>query len=209
MRVVVFGATGRTGRLTVERALEAGFEVVAFVRDASKLGALRERVSVVEGDVLDEERVEGAISGSDAVLSALGHVEGSPKDVQERGARNIVRAMEKNGVRRLVSLTGAGVKDPRDRPKVSDRLISGALRLLQRSILEDAEKHARVIEESDLEWTIVRVPRLTDEDGRGEYRVGYVGKESGTKVSRADVADFMAKQVEDRTYLRRAPMVSY
>lgn len=153
--------------------------------------------------------MEKVVAGADAVLSALGHTKTSTGDVQTRGTTHIVAAMKKHGVRRLVSLTGAGVRDPGDRPKLVDRVFSGLLKLLQRDVLEDAERHAEVIKGSGLEWTIVRAPRLTGGPATGKYRVGAVGENSGTKVSRADVAGFMLHGLTDDSYVGQAPMVSY
>ena len=209
MRVAVFGASGRTGRPLVEQALAAGHEVTAFVRDAAKLEMGHERLTVVEGDVKDPAKVREAVEGADAVLSALGHTKSSAKDVQTVGTANIVAAMQDVGVGRLVSLTGAGVSDPKDEPKLFDKAITTLLKLVQKDVLRDAENHARAIEESGLDWIIVRGPMLTEGEKKGEYRVGYVGKNSGTKISRADVADFMLRQTEDDTYLGQKPMVSY
>ena len=209
-KVAIFGATGRTGRLLVEGALRDGHEVTALVRDPGKLAASHEKLRVVEGDVLIPSRVEETVAGAaDAVLSALGHTKTSPPDVQARGTRHIVAAMKGHGVRRLVSLTGAGVRAPGDRPKLVDRVFSGLLKLLQRDVLEDAERHAEVIRKSGLDWTIVRAPRLTDGPETGEYRVGLVGENSGTKVSRADVARFMLHALTDGSQVGRAPMISY
>lgn len=209
VKVAIFGATGRTGRYLVEGALRDGHEVVALVRDPGKLTVSHERIRVVAGNVLIPSRVEEAVAGADAVLSVLGHTKTSTKDVQARGTANIVAAMKGHGVRRLVSLTGAGVRNPGDRPKPVDRVFSSLLKLLQREVLEDAERHAEVIKGSGLDWVIVRAPRLTDGPATGEYRVGAVGKDSGTKVSRADVASFMLEQLTDDSYVGRAPMISY
>jgi putative NADH-flavin reductase len=163
----------------------------------------------VQGDVLAQKDVEQAVVGTGAVLSALGHTKTSSKDVLTEGAKNIVAAMNRHGVRRLVSLTGAGVRDPKDEPKLVDRVIGSLLKLVQRDLLEDSIGQARVIRESGLEWVIVRAPVLNEGEKKGEYRVGYVGKESGTRLSRADVADFMLRQTTDDTYLHQAPVVSY
>lgn len=211
MKLAIFGASGRTGNPLVEQALAAGHEVTAFVRAPSKLSAGHERLTVVEGDVKDSAKVREAVADADAVLSVLGHTKNSAKDVQTVGTQNIVAAMQESGVRRLVSLTGAGVSDPKDEPKLFDKAITTLLKLLQKDVLEDAENHARVIERSGsgLEWVIVRGPMLTEGEKKGEYRVGYVGKNSGSKISRADVADFMLRQTEDDTYLGQKPMVSY
>jgi putative NADH-flavin reductase len=210
MKIAIFGATGKVGRHLLDQALERGDEVTAFVRDTSRLSTQRhERLKVVQGDVLDPRDVEQAVVGTDAVLSALGHTKTSSKDVLTEGIKNIVAAMNKHGVRRLVTLTGAGVRDPKDEPKVVDRVIGLLLKLLQRDLLEDSIGQVRVIKESGLEWVIVRAPVLNEGEKKGEYRIGYVGKESGTRLSRADMADFMLKQTTDDTYLHQAPMVSY
>jgi putative NADH-flavin reductase len=209
MKLAVFGATGRTGRPLVEQALADGHEVRALVRDPSRLPVSEDRLTPVVGDVLDPARVEETVAGADAVLSVLGQTKTGPKDVQTRGTQNIVSAMEKHGLRRLVSLTGAGVRDPRDEPKLVDKAITFLLERLQPQVLADGVGHAEVIKASDLDWVIVRGPRLTEGPKRGEYRVGMIGKNSGTRISRADLADFMLHQVTDDTHLRRMPVVSY
>lgn len=209
MRIVIFGASGRTGKPLVEQALAAGHDVTAFVRDSSKLDIDHGRLTVIEGDVKDPDRVREAIAGADAVLSTLGHTKTSANDVQTVGTENIVATVKETGVRRLVSLTGAGVSDPKDEPKLFDKAITKLLKLLQKDVLEDGENHAWAIEKSGLDWVIVRGPRLTEGEKKGEYRVGHVGKNSGTKISRADVADFMLRQTQDDTYLGQKPMISY
>lgn len=205
----IFGATGRTGVPLVEQALAAGHEVRAFARTPEKLPIESARLTVVQGDAQDAAAVERAVAGADAVLSALGHAKGSQEDVQTVATQHIVAAMNAHGVRRLISLTGAGVADPRDAPKLWNRAIQGLMKLVARSVLEDAERHADVIRQSGLDWTIVRAPRLTNGAHTGRYRVGYVGKGTGMTISRADVADFMLRLVREGTHVHEAPMVSH
>jgi putative NADH-flavin reductase len=146
MKITIFEATGKVGRHLVDQALERGDEVTAFVRDTSKLTTHRhERLKVVRGDVLDPRDVEQAVVDTDAVLSALGHTKTSSKDVLTEGTKNIVAAMNRHGVRRLVCLTEAGVRDPKGEPKLVDRVIGSLLKLLQRDLLEDSIGEARVI----------------------------------------------------------------
>jgi len=209
VRVAVFGASGRTGRPLAEQALAAGHEVRPLVRDPLKLQIGHGRLVVIRGDVLDAAKVDETVAGTDAVLSVLGQTKTSPKDVQTRGTENIVAAMEKHGVRRLVSLTGAGVRDPRDEPKLVDRAITYLLKRLQPDVLEDGVRHAEAIKASGLEWVIVRGPRLTEGPRKGEYRVGMVGKNSGTQISRADLVEFMLGQLTTDAHLRQMPVVSY
>ena len=206
--MTIFGASGRTGVLLVERALSAGHHVKAFVRDPTKLLLEDMQLELVQGDVKDETDVARAVEGADAVLSALGHTKTSTKDVQSAGTANIIRAMKTSSVKRLVSLTGAGVKDPSDKPKVVDRVFGVLLATVAQDVFRDAQRHAELIQKSGLEYVVVRAPRLTDSSYTGTYKVGYVGKDSGIQVSRADVADFMVQQLESDTWLGKAPLVS-
>jgi putative NADH-flavin reductase len=116
------------------------------------------RLRIVWSDVRDTSRVEKAVAGQNALMSILGHTKTSRRDAQAEGIKNTVNAMKKHGVRHLVSLAGAGVRDVKDEPKHFDRVIWSLLKLLQKDVLEDAEGHARVIAGSGLEWVIVRAP---------------------------------------------------
>jgi putative NADH-flavin reductase len=208
MNLAVFGATGRTGRHVVDQALAAGHTVRALARDPAKLPAGHERLTVVQGDVLDPAKVEQVVAGVDAVVSVLGHAPNAPKDVLTVATEHILTAMRTHGVRRLVSLTGAGVADRHDRPRLWNKAISWLLARLQPELLADSERQAELIRASDRDWVIVRAPRLTDRPRKGSYRVGMVGQGTGALISRADAADFLLKQVEDTRYLRQAPMIS-
>lgn len=208
MKLAIFGATGRTGRPLVEQALEAGHSVVALVRTPEKMPIKHENLMLIQGDSLNAADVEKTVQGVDAVLSVLGQSKGAPRNLLEVSMRNIVAAMQKYGVRRLVSLTGAGVNAPEDRPGFSNHMIKLALKTLSGHILRDAERHAEVIKNSSLDWVIVRGPMLNEGPRTDKYRVGWVGVNTGSRISRADLADFMLKQVTDDTYLHKLPMVS-
>lgn len=209
MKLAVFGASGRTGRPLVEQALAEGHTVRALVRDPANLTVEHERLELVQGDAADAAAVTGTVEGTDAVVSTLGHTKTSAKDIQTVATRHIVAAMKAHGVARVVSLTGAGVRDPHDRPKFVDRTFGLLLAIFARDVICDAEEHAAVLRGSGLGYVIVRGPRLSDGPRTGVYRVGYVGKDSGTQISRADVADFMLKQLEDESRLGKAPIISY
>lgn len=208
MKLAIFGATGRTGKPLVEQALKAGHEVVALVRTPSKLIIQHPKLTVLQGDAMNPADVDKVVQGSDAVISVLGQSKDSPRDMQTVAITNIIAAMNKYGIKRLVSLTGAGVDDPRDRPKFANHLIKLALKMMSGHVLKDAENHADAIRKSDLDWVIVRGPMLTDGPHTGNYRVGWVGVNTGARLSRANLADFILKQTTDTTYLRQAPMVS-
>jgi len=211
MKLAVLGATGRTGMEVVRQALERGDAVQALVRSESKAALLgsHDRLILVEGDLLDAAAVGKVLDGVDAVINVAGHVKGSPKDLQRHAIAVVLAAMRDRGVRRIVTLTGAGVRHPDDRPKFIDKLFGAALRILQRDLLDDSVAYVDVVQASDADWTIVRAPRLTDEDGRGTYRVARtVGADSGMKVSRADLARFILDEAHSGRHVREMPVVS-
>lgn len=208
MKLTIFGATGKVGRPLVEQALAAGHDVTAFVRSPAKLGLTQARLTVVQGDAADPVAVEKAVAGAEAVLSALGHVKGSPPDIQTTATRHILAAMKKYGVRRLVSLTGAGVRDPLDQPQFIDKFVTFLLATFSAAVLADAIRHTEVIKASEVDWVIVRAPRIVEGAHTGKYRVGMVGVGTGTSISRADVADFMLTQASDTAHLRTMPAIS-
>ena len=206
--IALFGATGKTGSRVLARAVAAGHQVRVLVRDPGKLGVVGDQVTVVTGDVLDAAAVDRTVAGTEVVLSVFGQVKGSPRDLQARGTGLIVQAMQRHGVSRVVTLSGGGLRAPQDRPKLPDRLIRAALKLMAGFVLADAEGHLAVLEESGLDWTVVRGPRLTEEPGKGRYRVGWVGVDASTQISRDDLADFILTQVEDRRFVLQLPFVS-
>jgi putative NADH-flavin reductase len=208
MKLAIFGATGRTGKPLVQRALEAGHEVVALVRTPAKLTLQNDKLTIIQGDAMNPNDVDKAVRGTEAVISVLGQSKESPHDMQTVATRNIIAAMEKYGIKRLVSLTGAGVDAPQDKPKLANHMIKFALKTLSGQVLKDGENHARAIQNSQLDWVIVRGPMLNEGPYTGKYRVGWVGVNTGARISRADLADFMLKQVTDNTYLRQLPMIS-
>jgi putative NADH-flavin reductase len=206
--IVIFGASGRTGRLVLEQALARGYHVTAFVRDPAKLSLRHERLRVVQGDIQDAEKVAGAVAGQDAVVSALGPAQNTPDYQIERGTRHIIAAMKRHGVARLVATAGAGVRVPQDKPGLPDRLIKLALLVFSRHVYEDMRRTVALIQDSGLEWTVVRFPMLVDGNAKGSVRSGYVGGGLGVRVTRADAARFLLEQLDSEQYLRAAPMIS-
>ncbi len=209
MKIIVFGATGGTGREVVRQALEAGHDVTAFVRDPAKVAIQHPKLILAKGDVMDAAAVEKAVAGHEAVISALGPSRPPVPGMMEIAAKNIAAAMKKAGIRRLVSTTGAGVRDAQDQPRLLDHIIRGLLTLLAGEVLRDSEANVAVLRASDLDWTIVRYPRLTDGPFTGQYRVGYVGRNAGTQLSRADGACFVLRELVEGKHIRQMPVVSY
>ena len=207
MNIAVFGGTGRTGRHVVEQALAAGHSITALARTPAKLPK-HERLVVIGGDVQDPSAVEKTVAGSEAVISVLGPTSNEPTFEVSKGMRHILAAMQKHGVRRLIISAGAGVGDPKDTPKLSNKAINLLLKLLARNVYEDMKGAVDVVRASEHDWTIVRVPRLIDGPKTGLIKVGYVGNGMGMQINRADMAGFMLDQLQNGAYIRKAPAIS-
>lgn len=205
LRLVVFGATGGTGKQLVEQALAAGHHVTAMVRTPAKVTTKHPHLRVLRGDVLDYNSVELAMLGQDAVLSALGHARFfQPTTILSEGTRNIMRAMKSCGVRRFVCESSLGVGDAVGRLGLASTLLF--VPMLLHFYFYDRVRQEKLIERSKAEWIIVRPTVLTNGPATGKYRHGLtVGNYVwGNRVSRADVADFMLKQLRDDTYVGTA-----
>ncbi|MGD0995487.1 MAG: SDR family oxidoreductase [Candidatus Bathyarchaeia archaeon] len=209
MKIVVFGASGNTGKQLVEQALAAGYEVVAYARNPSKLNVSHEHLTVINGELSDAALIETAVKGTDAVLSALGPRGGSKNKPLTQGMRNIIAAMNNQGVRRLIMTSTLSAKDSKDKPDFRTKAMVNLVKTTMHAAYEDIVSVAETVRASDLEWTIVRLAILNNKPKSGKVKVGYVGSgEVGTQISRADIADFMLKQIEDTKYLREAPAIS-
>jgi putative NADH-flavin reductase len=209
MKIVVFGASRGVGLHVVKQASEAGHLVTAFVRSPERFEVKHANLRVCQGDSMDLTAVENAIAGHEAVISALGPTRPPVPHMMETSAKNLVAGMKKHGVRRLISTTGAGVRQPEDQPKCIDHLIGFLLNLVAKDVVIDSAENVNVIQASDLDWTVVRFPRLVDGEHTGVYRVGFVSQESGTHISRADGADFMLRELAEQKWLKKLPLVSY
>jgi putative NADH-flavin reductase len=250
MQLLIFGATGGTGRALVQQALEQGHIVTVFARDPAKVRTTHKNLVVVKGDVSNYGSVEAAVNGQDAVLSALGvkvRIAGivaiailcqvlaafvplpkplvwvvragipvlamlifsGRKTTLSDGTRNIVLAMQKHGVKRLVYESSLGIGDSKGRLGLLYNIF--LIPLLLRGIFADKEVQEKIIKDSALEWVIVRPAALTNGSRKGTYKDGMsIGHGFLTaKIARADVADFMLKQLTDHGYLRQTPGVSY
>ena len=209
MDLVVFGASGRLGRKIVEQALTGGHRVTAFVRSPSKLTMEHPHLTLFQGDSIDAKAVFKALAEQQAVISALGPDRPSEPGMLEASANNIVAAMKEHNIYRLVSTTGAGVWQQRDQPKFIDYFMATLLHLFAKEVERDSFANVNVIKASNLDWTIARFPRLTDGPGTGKYRVGYIDKQSSAWFSRADAAEFILKELTEKKWVRKAPLVSY
>jgi len=209
MQVLILGATGGTGRELVKQALGHGHSVRVMARDPDRVKSVHPRLEVVKGDIADTAALTAAAKGQEAVLSALGVNQRKPNTILSEGVRNLLLAMQRQKVKRLIFLSSLGVGDSQGQlgPVYSWVLLPTLLK----NIFADKERAEEVIRESALEWTIVRPAALRNKLLTGKYRVGpdAAKKRWLPRVGRADVADFMLDALEHARFVRETPAISY
>ena len=204
MKVVIFGAGGKTGSLVVERALASGHSVTVFVHDRSKPEAPEVRVLV--GDAADAEAVRSAVSDQDAVIDALGgKTPYKETEMEATAARNIVAAMQEQGVKRLLVISMLGVGDSKEQTPFWYEY------LMKPTFLRGADKDKSAMESevkgSGLEFVIARPPLLTDDAATGSVKV-VSGDTKAHKITRADLAEWIVQQLTSDAYLGQAVVVA-
>jgi putative NADH-flavin reductase len=206
MKLLIFGATGNTGQQLVAQALEQGHGVTAFVRRPEAITTQHHALTLLQGDITDATAVSRAVPGHDVVLSALG-TRGGPAVLPE-GTRNILAAMREHGVRRSLWVSSFGAGDSLKQMSwlAQNLIVKGFLR----QAIREKDAQERIIMELGQDWIIARPGGLTDGPLTGTYRVTGPGDKVGRpSISRADVADFMLKNLTDDRYVRKAVGLTY
>ena len=200
MHLIIFGATGATGRCLVEGALARGHKVRAVARTPAKLDLVHPSLEVVCGDVTDGASIAPALAGQDAVLSVT---------LYSRGTASILAAMAQHGVTRIACVSAGGTKqgvDPNN-PWFFEHVITP---LLLARIFDDMRRMEELLMASDTAWSIFRPPQLLNTPATGRYRVAPAySLPHGRQIARADLADLMLDAVEQGTYIRTAVAVAY
>jgi len=208
MKIIVFGATGTVGRLAVERTLADGHEVTAFARKPEKLGVTSPNLTLRAGDAHDPVAVSDAIRGQDAVLITLGAGNSRNSDIRSQGTLNVIRGMQAHGVRRLICQSTLGAHESRGNLNFFwKRIMFG---LLLRPVLLDHELQETLVRASGLDWTIVRPSAFVDGPSTGAFKEDVAPNDTTLtlKISRADVAEFLKRQLSDPAYVHRAVGIS-
>lgn len=208
MKIIVFGATGTVGRLVVERTLADGHEVTAFSRKPENLRIRHPNLTLFAGDACDRATVSDAIRGNDAALITLGSGMSRKSAIRSQGTMNVIQGMHAHGVRRLICQSTLGAHESWGNLNFFwKRIMFG---LLLRPVFLDHELQENLVRASGLDWTLVRPSAFTDGPETGAFKEGIKPNERSLslKISRADVAEFLRRQLSDATYVQRAVGIS-
>jgi uncharacterized protein YbjT (DUF2867 family) len=206
MKVLVIGATGLTGTHLVQKLLARGDEVTALVRNPSSYELKHEKLRVVQGEARDAESLERACAGQDAVVSAFGPRNFKKDDLQEVFMKNLVAAMEKTGVKRLVNLSAWGAGDSYGHSGFLPKLFFA---LVLKNLYADKNRGELTLLASSLDYINVRPGRLTNGKARGGVRAVLLPNGMRPWLTREDLADFMIGQLNSDEWIRKSPLIGY
>ena len=205
MKLTIFGASGKTGVELVKQALEKGHEVTAFLRDPARLPVEHEQMELVTGDVLAAENIAEAVQGQDAVVCVLGSNDLKKTNIRATGTANIIKAMEQENIQRFIVVSAMGTGDSWDTLSATSKFLYATL---LKSSREDHEAQEAAVQASDLAWTIIRPSGLTDEPKTGAYEVGENIPAKTSRISRADVADLILKELNQNAFIKKAVTIT-
>jgi len=208
--IIVFGASGGTGLEVVEQALEAGHQVTAILRQPDIFPIRHEHLRILKGDVLQPLTYENAFFGIDVVISCLGSRNREPTTVYSEGIANIMNAMQKLNVTRIICLSAGAVVVPPNASFIMKIIIKNILQRLFKYSYDDMLKMEDLLNDSDLNWTVIRPPRLLNGEKTGKYRTmmnGFLPKMSS--LTRSDLAHYIIHHLEDEKTFKNKVEISY
>jgi putative NADH-flavin reductase len=210
VHLAVFGSTGPTGRALIQQALCQGDEVTAVARDLASIDATGDRLQAVRADVLDGTSLDGILNGVDATLSAIGTHGRRPTSVYSAGVANIRDAMHHTGVRRFVGISALPVTPRTELGMTERRVVVPLLSLFFGEMYADMTRMEQVLRDSDLDFTIMRPPQLTNGRRTGQYRTAINEHlRRARKISRADLAAEMLRVIPDERTVRGTVSLAY
>ncbi len=210
MNITIFGGTGKTGLLVIQKILDKGHNVTAYARTPSKIPFQYHRLKIVTGELTETNKIEAALEGCDVVISLLGPGRKSKDPVISNATKCIISAMEKNGIKRLIATATPSFKDRNDKFQFSFAVAVLLVKSLLKDTFRDIVETGNYISTSNLDWTIVRLPMLSNKPKVGNVKIGYPGDGNIClfSLTRTDLADFLVQQLDDKTLIHKAPVIS-
>lgn len=205
MKLTVFGATGGTGVQVVQQALATGHAVTVLARDPAKVTSPHPQLIVVAGNVLNQNDVDKALEQADAVVCSLGNTSNNPTDVVSAGTQQIINGMQRRGLKRLIVVSSLGVGDSKQQVPFFFKVLAATF---LRKTMKEKEMQEALVRASGLDWTIVRPGGLTNGPRTGVYRFGVDAGLKAGQVARADVADFILRELMRNEFVRMAPAIT-
>jgi putative NADH-flavin reductase len=205
-KIAVLGGTGKAGQYLIKQLLSQGYTVKALARNPEKIEQAGPLIEVLQGNARDYESVHNLLSGCDAVISTLGP-SGKDTDTCSMAVGHIIKTMHELKIPRYIEVSGLGIDTPGDNKGFQTRLIVSILKWFFPAVIEDRQKCYRMLEESSIQWTIVRCPMIKLTDSASHIKTSLLDS-PGRKISAGGLAEFLVNQLNQDQFVRKAPFIS-
>ncbi len=209
MKVLLFGATGFTGKAVLPELLAKNHKVTALVRSKERVLIKHPNLQIIEGDVLDDVQIHQAMEGQEAVINCMGKNKGSANNLISGLTKKIISAMEEEQVKRLIALSNVGAGDSYETQPFVFRviLLPTILRWLK-LLIEDKNIMEPLIKKSNLNWTVLRFPKISEKPSQKRILISQDGKGLSFSISLKDCAEFIVSQLTDKSLWYKTPSIS-
>jgi putative NADH-flavin reductase len=210
MKITILGSTGFVGKVLIKKAIAEGYQIKTLARNPGKLEEIKDKIGIIKGSIFEQLSIEAAVEGAGVVLSTIGPPQRNPGDPlqYEKAMKNIVSAMDKYGIKRYIHIGGAAHQGGENEVwNFNRKFLRLFLNLFGKQIMVAKHLEWEVLKTSDLDWTLVRPPGITNEVASGNILADEKRLES-LKVSVGDLTDFILEQIASKEWIRKAPLVS-
>jgi putative NADH-flavin reductase len=206
LKIAVIGGTGKAGKYLVEQLLEQGFKIKLLLRNPDKVEITSPLIEIIPGDVRNLSSLNLLFENCDAVISTLGQTKGD-SPVFSEAIENIIKAMNAQNIKRYIVITGLTLDTINDKKGFSTRLKTLLMKMSFPAIIADKQKEYKILSQSNLDWTVVRLPFIEQTDLSGEIKISLTDC-PGKKISTTDLARFLISQLSDESYIRKTPFIA-
>ncbi|UOE94627.1 NAD(P)H-binding protein [Alkalihalobacillus sp. LMS39] len=204
--VAIIGGNGKVGKYLVEQAIEKGYRVRILSRNPKQKHVNDESVTVIKGDARNYEAIAQLLRGSDVVINTIGQPKGE-RSIFAEVTSQILIAMKQENVNRYITVAGGSLTLEGDKKTLINRIGATLFKLLFAKMIKDKEKEVELLKESDIDWTVVRLPFIVDQQEVKVIKEDLFNM-PGTKMTSRNVATFLLRQIDNKTYIRKHPFVS-
>lgn len=207
MKITILGSTGFVGKVLIKKVIAAGYQVKTLARNPEKLEEIKDKVEIIKGSVFESSSLEAALEGAEVVLSTIGPPAGKPGDPYqyENAMKDIVRIMDRKGIKRYIHIGGAAHQGGENEVwNFNRKFLRHFLNLVGKQILVAKHLEWEVLKSSDLDWTLVRPPRIANSAASGNISADEKVLKS-LKINVGDLTDFVLHQITSKEWIRKAP----
>lgn len=205
-KIALIGASGKAGKYLVKQLISRGYNIKVLLRNPEKININSNLIEKIKGDARNYDSVNKLLNECSALISTLGQPKGE-KLVFSRVAINIVKSMNSHGIKRYIVVSGLGLSIDDDNKCFKTKLLSSAMKLFFPAIIKDKQKEYSILKESNLDWTIVRLPFIKLNEVEAPLKLS-LNDCPGNTINATDLANFLINQLTDKTFIRKSPFIS-